>query len=325
MRAITVPAPGGPEVMELSDVPHPTPGHEEILIATVAAGVNRADILQRGGHYPPPPGASPLLGLECSGTVAAMGAEVNAWKVGDQVCALLTGGGYAEGVVVPTTQVLPVPTGMSVVDAAGLPEAVCTAWLNLVRVAALQAGETVLIHGGSSGVGSMAIQLSRSLGARVVVTAGSSEKLAYCQRLGAEVAINYRDDDFVSVVRDFTGDAGADVILDCIGAAYASRNLDALAWGGRLVLIGLLGGRRAEMDLAAVISKNARLIGSTLRSLPRAEKTSLVAEVRARVWPMIEDGRVRSMTDGLFPIADAASAHHRMESSAHCGKILLTF
>ena len=311
------------DVLRPVDVPAPLPGAGEVLIDVVAAGVNRADVQQRKGFYPPPPGASPLPGLEVSGRVAALGPEVSGWSVGDEVCALLTGGGYAEQVAVPSGQLLPVPHGIPLQDAAALPEVACTVWSNLVTEAGLREGETVLLHGGSSGIGTMAIQVAAALGARVAVTAGSQDKLDACRELGAEVLVNYREQDFVEEVRAATDGRGADVILDVVGAKYLARNVDALAPDGRLVVIGLLGGRRAELDLGTLLSKRARVIATSLRSRPQEAKAAIVAEVRERVWPWLEDGRVRTVIQSRYPLDRAADAHREMEASGHVGKILL--
>ncbi len=331
MRAITVPTPGGPESLVLADVPDPEPGPGEVLVDVVAAGVNRADVLQRMGFYPPPPGAPAYLGLECSGRVAALGQGVTGWAVGDEVCALLSGGGYAERVAVPAGQLLPVPRGVSLVDAAALPEVVCTVWSNVFLTAALQPGETLLVHGGSSGIGTMAIQLGRAFGARVAVTAGSPAKLEVCRSLGASILINYRAEDFVARVREATsGDAagphgpGADVILDNMGAAYLGRNVDALAAYGRLVVIGLQGGTRGELDLGRLLAKRGAVIATSLRARPTAEKATIVAAVREHVWPLVESGVVRPIVHATYPLADAAEAHRVMEASTHVGKLLLT-
>jgi putative PIG3 family NAD(P)H quinone oxidoreductase len=295
-----------------------------VLVTVAAAGVNRADLMQRQGFYDPPPGASPYPGLEVSGTVAAVGEQVEGWSVGDQVCALLSGGGYAEQVAVPAGQLLPVPAGVSLRDAAALPEVVSTVWSNVFLTASLQTGQTLLVHGGSSGIGTMAIQLAREVGAHVAVTAGSAAKLEACRELGAEILINYREQDFVEVLREHTGGAGADVILDNMGAKYLARNVDALATGGRLVVIGLQGGTRAEVDLGVLMRKRAAVIATSLRARPAAEKATIVAAVREHVWPLIESGRVRPVVHGTYPLAAAADAHRELEASSHIGKVLLT-
>ena len=324
MRAVTVPSPGGPEALVVADVPTPTAGPGEVLIDVVAAGVNRADVLQRMGFYPPPPGAPAYLGLECSGRIAALGAGVTGWRVGDEVCALLAGGGYAAQVAVPAGSVLPVPAGVDLVDAAALPEVACTVWSNVFLTAALQPGQTLLVHGGSSGIGTMAIQLARAVGARVAVTAGTADKLEVCRALGAEILVNYREQDFVEVLREQTDGHGADVILDNMGAKYLARNVTALADYGRLVVIGLQGGVKGELDLGLLLRKKAAVIATSLRSRPDAEKAAIVAAVREHVWPLVEAGTVRPIVHGRWPLEDAAEAHRVLEASTHVGKLLLT-
>ena len=324
MLAITVPTPGGPEALALAEVPDPTLAPDEVLLDVVAAGVNRADLLQRQGHYPPPPGASAYLGLECSGRVAAVGADVTGWAVGDEACALLAGGGYAARVAVPAGQLLPVPAGVSLVDAAALPEVACTVWSNVFMTAALAPGEWLLVHGGSSGIGTMAIQLAHALGAHVAVTAGSAQKLEACRSLGAEVLVSYRDADFVEVVRAATGGAGVDVILDNMGAKYLARNVDALAANGRLVVIGLQGGTRAELDLGVLLRKRASVAATSLRARPADQKAAIVAAVCEHVWPLVASGAVRPIVHARMPLAQAADAHRLLESSTHIGKVLLT-
>ncbi|MFC1410273.1 NAD(P)H-quinone oxidoreductase [Streptacidiphilus sp. N1-12] len=319
MRAITIKEPGGPEVLTLAEVPDPLPGEGEVLVEVAATAVNRADVLQRQGFYNPPPGASPYPGLECSGRIAALGAGVSGWAVGDEVCALLSGGGYAEKVAVPAGQLLPVPKGVGLVDAAALPEVTATVWSNVFQAVHLRPGETLLLHGGSSGIGTMGIQLGKAIGARVAVTAGSAEKLEACRALGADVLINYREQDFVEAL----GPDGADVILDVMGAKYLDRNLDALAVNGRLVIIGMQGGVQAELNIAKLMAKRAAIVSTSLRARPLDEKAAIVAEVREHVWPLIDNGRVRPIIDTVLPLADAAEAHRLMESSTHIGKILL--
>ena len=324
MKAITTPTPGDADALVLDEVPAPDIGAAEVLVQVAAAGVNRADLMQRQGFYPPPPGASPYPGLEVSGTISALGPDVAGWAVGDQVCALLSGGGYAEQVSVPATQLLPVPAGVSLVDAAALPEVVCTVWSNLFMTANLQPGQTVLIHGGSSGIGTMAIQLARSVGARVAVTAGSAHKLEACRALGAEILINYREQDFVEVLADATKGRGADVILDNIGAKYLDRNVRALAVNGRLVIIGLQGGAKAELDINMLLRKCAAVIATSLRGRPSAEKAAIVAAVREHVWPLVESGRVKPVVHRTYPLAQAPDAHRELEASTNIGKVLLT-
>jgi putative PIG3 family NAD(P)H quinone oxidoreductase len=323
MKAITVPQPGGPEVLEWVDVPHPEPSPGEVLLEVAASAVNRADLLQRQGHYDPPPGTSPYLGLECSGRVAALGAEVTGWSVGDEVCALLSGGGYAEQVAVPAGQLLPVPAGIPLVEAAALPEVVCTVWSNVFMLAGLRPDESLLVHGGAGGIGTMAIQLASRLGARVLVTAGSEDKLRRCRELGADVAINYRDEDFVEAAREATGGRGVDVVLDNMGAGYLSRNVEVLAPNGRLVVIGMQAGRRGELDLGALMAKRAAVLSTTLRGRPPAEKAAIVASVREHVWPLVESGEVRPVIDRVLPMEQASEAHRTVEDSGHVGKVLL--
>ena len=303
------------------------PGIDEVLIEIFAAGVNRADLLQAAGNYPPPPGASDILGLEVSGRIAAVGDGVSEWIVGQEVCALLAGGGYAESVIVPAAQVLPVPPGVTLHDAAALPEVACTVWSNLVMAAHLAPGEVLLVHGGASGVGSHAIQVAKQLGAVVAVTAGSDAKLDLCRELGADIAINYRDDDFVERVRRATDGRGADVILDIMGAAYLDRNLDVLAADGRLVIIGMQGGVKGELNIGKLVGKRLQVIGTALRARPVGGphgKGDIVAAVVESVWPMIADGRVRPVIGARFPRAEALEAHRALASGDVSGKILLT-
>ena len=324
MKAVVITQPGGPEVLALQDVPDPVAGPGQVVLAVAASAVNRADIMQRMGHYPPPPGAPAWPGLEASGTVVEVGEGVDGWAVGDEACALLAGGGYAEKVAVDAGQLLPVPAGVSLVDAAALPEVTCTVWSNVFMLAGLRPNETLLVHGGSSGIGTMAIQLARQVGATVAVTAGTAEKLAACEALGASVLVNYRDQDFVEVVREATGGRGADVVLDNMGAKYLGRNVDVLATSGRLVVIGLQGGTKAELDLGTLLGKRAAVLATTLRARPAAEKASIVASVREHVWPLLVDGVVTPVIHERIPLADAAAAHRLVESSAHVGKVLLT-
>ncbi|MER5749323.1 NAD(P)H-quinone oxidoreductase [Streptomyces sp. NPDC002088] len=323
MYAITIPEPGGPEALVWAEVPDPVPGEGEVLVEVVASAVNRADILQRQGFYNPPPGASPYPGLECSGRVAALGTGVSGWKVGDEVCALLAGGGYAEKVVVPVGQLLPVPEGVDLRQAAALPEVVCTVWSNVFMIAHLRPGETLLVHGGSSGIGTMAIQLAKAVGARVAVTAGTKEKLEKCAELGADVLINYREQDFVAEVEQATGGAGADVILDNMGAKYLDRNVRTLAVNGRLAIIGMQGGVKSELNIATLLNKRAAISATSLRARPLSEKTAIVAAVREHVWPLIDTGRVRPAVDRELPMNEASAAHQIVEESGHIGKVLL--
>jgi putative PIG3 family NAD(P)H quinone oxidoreductase len=324
MRAVTASGAGGPEVLSVTELPDPEPGPGEVVLDVAAAGLNRADLLQRAGFYPPPPGASDVLGMECSGTVSAVGAGVTGWSVGDEACALLAGGGYAARVAVPAGQLMPVPAGVDLVTAAALPEVACTVWSNVFMVAGLQPEETILVHGGAGGIGTMAIQLASRLGARVLTTGGTAEKLATCAGLGADVTINYREQDFVEVVRTVTDGHGADVVLDNMGATYLGRNLEALATEGRLVIIGMQGGTRAELDISMLLRKRGAIIATALRSRPTEEKAAICAAVVEHVWPLVADGRVRPMVNGTRPLDEAAAAHALMESGDHTGKILLT-
>ncbi|MFE0800475.1 NAD(P)H-quinone oxidoreductase [Streptomyces sp. NPDC058812] len=326
MHAITISEPGGPEALVWAEVPDPVPGEGEVLVEVAASAVNRADIMQRQGFYDPPPGASPYPGLECSGRVAALGTGVTGWSVGDEVCALLGGGGYAEKVAVPAGQLLPVPAGIDVKRAAALPEVVCTVWSNVFMVAHLRPGETLLVHGGSSGIGTMAIQLAKAVGAKVAVTAGTKEKLERCAELGADILINYREQDFVAEVKEATGGAGADVILDNMGAKYLDRNVRALAVNGRLAIIGMQGGRKGELDIGTLLAKRAAVSATSLRTRPREEKAAIVAAVREHVWPLLDGGsgaRVRPIVDRELPMSDAPAAHRVVEESGHIGKVLL--
>jgi putative PIG3 family NAD(P)H quinone oxidoreductase len=321
MRAVIATEPGGPEVLTLSDVADPVPAPGEVLIRVAATAVNKADTLQRLGIYAPPPGSSEIIGLECSGTVAALGDGVDTWSVGDEVCALLTGGGYAELVAVPAGQVMPVPAGVDLVTAGALPEVAATVWSNVFMVAGLQPGETFLVHGGSGGIGTFAIQLASAMSARVLTTAGTPEKLAACRELGADLAINYREEDFVAVVKEA---GGADVILDNMGATYLGRNVDALATEGRLVIIGMQGGTKGELDINTLLRKRGAVIATALRGRPVEEKSAICASVVEHVWPLVADGRVRPVVHTTLPLAQAADAHRLMDSSDHIGKIVLT-
>jgi putative PIG3 family NAD(P)H quinone oxidoreductase len=324
MTAIVAPTPGGPEALTRVERPVPRPACGEVLIRVAAAGLNGADLSQRLGRYDVPAGATDILGLEASGTIVALGDGVTQWKVGDEVCALLIGGGYAEYVAAPAVQCLPVPRGVSLIDAAGLPEVVITVWLNVFDLAALRPGERLLVHGGASGIGTMAIQLAYALGSRPYATAGSPEKCARCEALGAVRAIDYKREDFVAVISQETAGAGVDVILEMIGGDYLARDMSALAFGGRVAIIALKNGSKPAFDFSVFQRKDARMMGSRLRPRPTPEKARLVAAVRKAVWPLIEDGRVKPIIDRTFAFKDVAQAHAYMESGAHVGKILLT-
>ncbi|MEO7629591.1 MAG: NAD(P)H-quinone oxidoreductase [Nocardioides sp.] len=325
MRAVIASGTGGPEVLSVGEVPEPTLRPGEVLVDVAATAVNRADTLQRMGFYPVPEGSSEIIGLECSGTIAALGpdagSETDGWSVGDEVCALLTGGGYAARVAVPVGQLMPVPAGVSLIDAAALPEVACTVWSNVFMVAGLQPRENFLVHGGAGGIGTMAIQLASALSAKVFTTAGSASKLAVCADLGADVPINYRDEDFVAVLK---ADGGADVILDNMGAKYLARNIDALADSGRLVIIGMMGGTKAELDINALLRKRGAVIATALRSRTAAEKAAICAEVVEQVWPLVADGSVVPVIHERMPLEDVEKAHRLMEDSGHIGKIVLT-
>lgn len=323
MRVVEIAEPGSAGELRLARRPVPAPGVGEVLVRVAAAGVNRADVMQRQGRYPPPRGASDIPGLELSGVVAAVGADAGGLSLGDEVCALVTGGGYAEYCLAPAPQCLPLPSGVTLQDAAALPEAYCTVWTNVFERGRLAAGETLLVHGGSSGVGSAAIQLARAEGARVLATAGSAAKCAACEALGAARAFNYREEDFVAAVREATGGRGADVILDLVGGAYLQRNLDCLAVEGRLVLIAVMDGSRGELNLAGLMSRRQTLTGSTLRSRPVAAKAAICDALRARVWPRFAAGALRPVIHAAYRLAEAGEAHRVMESSAHVGKLLL--
>ena len=324
MRAVTVRQPGDADVLGWAEVPDPVPGPGDVLIDVVASAVNRADILQRQGFYPPPAGASEILGLECSGRVAAVGADVEGWQVGDEVCALLSGGGYAERVVVPAGQCMPVPAGVDVVSAGALPEVACTVWSNVVQIGGLAEGDSFLVHGGSSGIGTMALQVADALGAApIVCTVGSDDKADRCRGLGADVVINYKEQDFVEVAREATG-RGVDVILDIIGAAYLAKNVEALAPDGRLVIIGLQGGATAELNLGMLMPKRAAVHATTLRGRPPEQKASVCAAVVADLWPLVASREVQPVIAATYPMDQAAEAHRLVESSTHIGKVLLT-
>ena len=323
MHAVVISEPGDPEVLQWTEVPDPEPGPGEVVVEVAAAGVNRADLMQRQGLYPPPPGAPPYPGLECSGTVAALGDGVSGWHVGEQVCALLSGGGYAEQVAIPAGQLLPVPKGSTLIEAAALPETACTVYSNVFQIARLAAGQTLLVHGGGSGIGTIAIQLAKHAGARVAVTAGSQEKLDVCRALGADITINYREEDFVDSLMAATDGHGADVILDIVGAAYLARNIAALAQDGRIANIGMQRGRKAELDFGALMAKRAAISSTSLRARPKDQKASIVAAVTENVWPAVEAGLIRPVIDTELPMQQAAQAHRIMADSTHTGKILL--
>ena len=325
MLCIEISSPGGPDVLTPVERPDPVPGEGEVLIKVAAAGVNRPDLLQRRGHYPAPPGASDIPGLEVAGTVAALGGGVQSWRVGDRVCALVAGGGYATLCVAPAPQCLPVPASLDLVAAGAIPETFFTVWTNVFDRGRLKHGETALFHGGASGIGTTAIQLAAARGARVFATAGSDEKCRACEALGAERAINYRHEDFVAALKDLTGGRGVDLILDIVGGEYFARNIAALAVDGRLVQIGLMGGAAsATIDLGEVLRRRLTITGSTLRGRTVEEKGAIAAALRREIWPLLADGRVKPVVYRTFPLTEAAAAHRLMESSAHVGKIVLT-
>lgn len=323
MKAIEIRQPGPPDVLTLTDRPRPSVGPDDVLIRVAAAGVNRPDVMQRMGHYPPPPGASDLPGLEVAGTIEAVGTNVTVWRPGDVVCALVSGGGYAEYCAAPAVQCLPLPKGLDAIGAAALPETTFTVWTNVFERGRLMAGESLLVHGGSSGIGTTAIQLARARGARVFATAGSDDKCRACESLGAERAINYRADDFVAVVKDATGGRGVDVVLDMVAGDYLRRDIEACATNGRIVLIAQLGGAQATIPTMALLLKRVTITGSTLRARSVAEKGALASAVGAEVWPLLESGAMRPIVHATFPLAQAAEAHRVMESSAHIGKLVL--
>lgn len=323
MRAIEIIAPGGPEVLRLARRPVPVPAVSEVLIEVAAAGVNRPDVLQRKGGYPPPPGASDIPGLEVAGTIVAVGAEVKEWQPGDRVCALVTGGGYAEYVAAPSPQCLPIPRGLTPIQAAGLPETFFTVWVNVFERAGLKGLETLLIQGGSSGIGVTAIQMARAFGHRVFVTAGSAAKCTACEKLGASRAINYRTEDFVAVVRELTGGKGVDVILDMVGGDYVPRELACLADDGRLSLIAFLGGTKTTIDMTDILRRRLTITGSTLRARSVEIKGAIAQALKQKVWPLIEAGKIKPVIDRTFRLEEASAAHALMESSAHVGKIIL--
>jgi NADPH2:quinone reductase len=324
MRAVVAPTPGGPEALAIVERPVPRPRFDEVLIKVGAAGLNGADLSQRLGRYEMPPGASDILGLEAAGEVVAIGEGVTQWRNSDEVCALLVGGGYAEYAVAPAAQCLPAPRGLTVVEAAALPEVAITVWLNVFELAALRPGERLLVHGGASGIGTMAIQLARALGSQVYATAGSAEKCRRCEMLGAARAIDHRREDFVAVINNETAGAGVDVILEMVGGDYLQRGAGILAFGGRMAIIAMKQGSKTEFDFSVLQRKDAKLMGSRLRPRPVAEKARLVAAVRKAVWPLVEEGRVKPIIDRSFPLAGAAQAHAYMEKGVHVGKILLT-
>jgi putative PIG3 family NAD(P)H quinone oxidoreductase len=324
MTVIAQDRPGGSETLRPERRPVPRPRASEVLVRVAAAGVNGADLSQREGKYHMPPGAGDVLGLELAGTIVAVGEEVAGWRVGDAVCALVQDGGYAEYAALPAVQCLPIPKGLNLLEAAALPETVITVWANVVEHGALRPGETLLVHGGASGIGTIAIQLAKALGSRALATAGSAGKCRRCEELGAVRAINYREEDFVAASREATGGAGPDVILDMVGGDYMARGLEALAPGGRMVMLAFKQGRKAELDVGLIQFKHLVLTGSRLRSRPILEKARLVAAVRKAVWPLVEAGAVRPVIDSTFPLAEAARAHQRMESGAHIGKVMLT-
>lgn len=325
MKAVTIPEPGEADALVLADVPDPKLGYDEVLVEVVAAGVNRADIMQRRGFYPPPKGASEYPGLEVSGRVVELGSGADtSFRIGDEVCALLDGGGYAQRVAVPVEQLLPIPKGVGLVDAAALPEVACTVWSNVFMTADLQPEQLLLVHGGSSGIGTMAVQLAHARGSRVAVTVGSQDKLEACRALGADILINYTETDFVEALREETDGAGADVILDVVGAKYLSRNVAALAVNGRIVVIGMLGGRKGELDLGTLLSKRGAIAATSLRARPPAEKAAIVAATYEHVWPLIAQGRVQPIVHEVLPLERAADAHRILEGSKHIGKVLLT-
>lgn len=329
MKAVIVNEPGGLEALTWGDAPDPDCAPDEVVIQVAAAGVNRADVMQRQGHYPPPKGITDIIGLEASGTLIEVGSEVTEWHVGDQVCALLAGGGYAERVNVPAVQVLPLPKGLSLIEGAALTEVVCTVWSNLwapFSPARLERGETLLVHGGSSGIGTMAIQMALAKGNPVIVTVGTEEKAAYCEQLGA-TSINYRTEDFVTRTRELTDGRGADVILDIMGAKYLDRNIDAVAPDGRIVTIGLQGGTTAELKIGKMLGKRVTYAATSLRGRPihgPRSKSAVIAGVLDDVWPMISSGEIKPTIDSTMPMTDVRRAHERIESSAHIGKIILT-
>ncbi|CAM6127838.1 unnamed protein product [Calypogeia fissa] len=323
MKAIVITEPGGPEVLQLREVENPKPEAGEVLIKVKAAGINRADTVQRMGGHPAPPGTSPYPGLECSGVITAVGNGVTKWKVGDEVCALLAGGGYAEQLCVPEGQLLPIPKGVSLNDAASLPEVTCTVWSTVFMMSKLSSGETFLVHGGSSGIGTFAIQIAKAKGCKVFTTVGNTEKAEFVKKLGADLVINYREEDFVAKVKEATGGKGVDVILDNMGASYIQRNLTALGMDGRLFIIGFMGGVAGQVNLGPFLAKRLTVQGAGLRNRTKENKAEIVAEVLKNVWPAVESGEVKPIISTSFPLAEAAQSHVLLESSIHIGKILL--
>ena len=323
MHAVVITEPGDPDVLRWTLVEDPVAGPGEVLVDIAASGVNHADLMQRQGMYPPPPGAPPYPGLECAGTIAAVGPGVTGWQPGDRVCALLSGGGYAEKVAVPVGQLLPAPASVGLAEAAAFPETACTVYSNVFAGARLAQGETLLVHGGASGIGTMAIQLAKNAGATVAVTAGSADKLAACRELGADILINYQEEDFVQKIREATQGRGADVILDIIGGAYLARNVEALAADGRLANIGMQGGRKAELDMGMLMAKRGTITATTLRARPAPQKAAIVSAVREHVWPLIDAGKIRPVIHRELSMWEAPEAHRIMAASTHIGKILL--
>ncbi|WP_110240496.1 NAD(P)H-quinone oxidoreductase [Nocardioides gilvus] len=324
MRAVHVTEPGGPEVLTVVELPDLIPGAGEVLVEVAATAVNKADTLQRKGFYPPPPGASDVIGLECSGRIAELGEGVTGWAVGDEVCALLAGGGYASQVVVPAGQLMPVPEGLDLVHAAALPEVAATVWSNVFMTAGLEAGESFLVHGGSGGIGTFAIQLATAWGAKVFTTAGTEAKLAACADLGADVTINYREEDYLEVVRAATDGRGVDVILDNMGAKYLDTNVSALANDGRLVIIGMQGGVKAELNISKLLANRGSVIATSLRARPLEQKAEICAELVEHVWPLVADGQVQPVIHEVMSLEEVARAHELVDSSAHIGKVVLT-
>ena len=323
MRYVSIARPGGPDVLVIKEMPVPAPASGEVLIEVAAAGINRPDVFQRGGAYPPPPGASDVPGLEVAGEIVALGSGVQQVSQGDKVCALVASGGYAEYCVAPVEQVLPVPAGWTEIEAGGLPETCFTVWANVFQRGGLKAGERLLVHGGTSGIGVTAIQLAHAMGAEVYATAGSPDKVKVCQELGATLGIDYRKEDFVTVLAKATGGKGVDVILDMVGGSYVARNLEAAAVGGRIVQIAWLGGSKVEADFSKLMVKRLVWTGSTLRARPVAEKGAIASELRANVWPLLEKRAIRPVVHATFPLDEVQAAHRLMESSAHIGKIML--